>query len=226
MAKNIKNQKVEKIESVGEAVSKTELFFKKYGKTLGYTGFGLIVIAAIIMAVIQFYSRPLKQEAIDQMFTAEQYFRAGDYEKALLGDGNALGFAQIIEDYGSMAGQAVYLYAGICELQNGNAEKALSYLEKYKGKENVLKARSIACMGDAWSMLEDYGKAVDAYVKAAQVEDNIMAATYYFKAGILCEETGNTADALKYYRIIKEEYPDTFEGFEIDKYISRIEIAE
>ena len=113
MAKNVNNPKEEKLETVGEAVSKTEVFFKKNGKNIGYIGAGLVVVAAIIVLIIQFYSKPLKEEAISQTFTAEQYFRAEDYDKALNGDGNSLGFIQIIDEYGAKAGKAVYLYAGI-----------------------------------------------------------------------------------------------------------------
>ena len=146
MAKNINNPNQEKNEKVGEAVSQTEEFFKKNGKKLSYTGVALILVAAIIVLVIQFYSKPMKAEAVSQTFTAEQYFRAEDYDKALNGDGNALGFAQIIDEYGAKAGKAVYLYAGICELQLGNAQEAISYLGKYRTKEPVMKGRALACI--------------------------------------------------------------------------------
>lgn len=220
------NSKVEKIESVGEAVSKTELFFKKYGKALSYTGITLVALAAVIVLVIQFYAKPLKDEAVAQTFVAEQYFRANDYEKALNGDGNSLGFSQIIEEYGAKSGKAVYLYAGICELQLGNAEEGLAYLRKYNGKEPILKGRALACIGDAYSMMEDYRNARHYYVEASKVEDNIFSASYLMKAGIVSEEMGDKAQALTFYKTIKEKYPQTFEGYEIDKYISRIEIAE
>ncbi len=226
MAKNITNPKEEKVETVGEAVSQTEEFFKKNGKTLSYTGVVLIIIAAVIVLVIQFYSKPLKTEAAAQTFPAEQFFRAGDYGKALNGDGNVLGFSQIIEEYGAKAGKAVYLYAGICELQLGNAAEALEYLGKYNGKEPVMKARALACTGDAYSMLEDYDSALRYYLEAAGVEDNALAASYLLKAGIVCEELGRFDDALTHYRVIKDKYPQTYEGREIDKYISRIEVKD
>lgn len=227
MAKNINNNpNEEKIEKVGEAVSHTEEFFKKNGKLFSYIGAGIILAAAIVVLAIQFYFKPLKAEAESQTFTAEQYFRAADYEKALNGDGNALGFAQIIDEYGSKAGKAVYLYAGICELQLGNAQEAINYLSKYNGKEPVLKGRALACTGDAYSMLEDYETALGYYLKAAQTEDNIFAATYLLKAGIICEELGRNEEALEHYRVIKDKYPQSYEGYEIDKYITRIEVKK
>ena len=50
------------------------------------------------------FRKPLIQEALAQSFTAEQHFRADSFALALNGDGNALGFKQIIDEYGNNAG--------------------------------------------------------------------------------------------------------------------------
>lgn len=226
MSKNVKNQKNEPNQGVAEAVSKTDLFFKKYSKVLIYTGSGLVVAAAIVFAILQFYIKPLKKEAVDQSFVAEQYFRAENYETALNGDGNSLGFAQIIDEYGAKGGQSVYFYAGICELQLGNAQGAIDYLKKYKGKDDIISARAQSCIGDAYVSLEDYPNALTHFNKAVSISDNPLAAGYLLKAGLVCEEMGNYAEALKKYEIIKEKYPQTYQGYEIDKYISRIKVNE
>ena len=70
MAKNVNNPKEEKVETVGEAVSRTEVFFKKNGRLIGYIGAGLVVVAAIVVLIIQFYSKPLKDEAVGQTFVS------------------------------------------------------------------------------------------------------------------------------------------------------------
>ena len=51
------------------------------------------------------------------MFKAEQKFAQGNFELALNGDDNTMGFEEIIDTYGSKAGEAVYLYAGASALQ-------------------------------------------------------------------------------------------------------------
>ena len=161
-----------------------------------------------------------------QTFTAEQYFRAGDFEKALNGDGNALGFNQIISEYGNKSGEAVYFYAGVCNLQMGNFAEAISNLKKYNGKDAIISARALACMGDAYAAQNDLSAAVSNYKAAAAAADNILAANYLLKAGIICEEMGKTAEALKLYEEIQNKYPQSPEGYEINKYISRIQIAK
>lgn len=221
MATNVRKEEARP--QVGEAVSKTELFFKKYGNTIVWTGVALIAVLAIVLAAIQFWYKPAVKEAQGQAYAAEQNFAAGEFETALNGDGNSLGFAQIISEYGSKAGKSMYLYAGICELQLKNGEGALSYLNKYSGGDAILSARAECCKGDAYALLENYSKAISCYMKAADIADNSFAASYLLKAGILNEETGNTEAALKCYNRIKDNYPQTYEGFEVDKYISRIQ---
>lgn len=226
MAKNTKHQKHEEIQSVGEVISRTDAFFKKYGKTLTYSIVVIALVVAAIFATIHFYINPLKAEAVDQTFIAEQYFRAADYEKALNGDGNALGFAQIIEDYGTKSGKAVYFYAGVSELHLGNAQNAIDYLLQYDGSDPILLARANACIGDAYVFLDNNQEALAFFLKAANIADNTFAAAYLLKAGIISEELGKKEEALKHYQTIKDKYPQTYEGFEVDKYISRITIAE
>jgi tetratricopeptide (TPR) repeat protein len=220
MAKEIKN---ENAEAVVEAVSKTEKFFEENGKLLLSICVAFIVVCAGIFCWYKFAYQPKVEEAQGQMAVAEQNFRAGNFEVALNGDGNALGFAQILEDYGTKAGESVYFYAGVCELQNGNWEQAISYLEKYSSKDAILAARAAACIGDAYVGLENYSKALGYFEKAAAAADNIFAATYLLKAGVTAEKLGDNAKAVSFYKTIKEEYPQSMEGYDIDKYIGRIE---
>ncbi len=218
-----KKQKNPNAEAVVEALSKTDAFFNKYSKVITYTVLSLLVIAGAAFAYYKFVHEPSQVEAQEQMIQAEKYFSEGNYDAALNGDGNSLGFAELADTYGNKAGASVYLYAGICELANKNYEQAISYLKSYKGKDAILKARALSCIGDAYTGLEDYSEAVKYFEKAAKVEDNIYAAAYLFRAGVTSEKLGNNDAALKYYKEIKDKYPYSMEAYTIDKYISRIE---
>ena len=218
MAKEIKN---ENVEAVVEAVSKTEKFFNENGKVLGGIVAGFAVVAAIVFCWYKFAYQPAVEEAQGQMAVAEENFRAADYELALNGDGNVLGFAQIIDEYGAKAGKAVYFYAGVCELQLGNYELDIDNLKAYKGKDAILKARALACIGDAYVGLENYAEALGYFEKAAAVVNNMYAAGYLLKAGVVAEKLGENAKALGFYETIKDMYPQSMEAYEIDKYIGR-----
>lgn len=220
--KNIQEPEV----NVGEALSKTEKFFETYKKHIIYGSIAIVAVVAAALLYHNFVTLPAQQEAMAQTYTAEQYFRAGEFDKALNGDGNALGFKQIISDYGTKSGESVYFYAGVCNLQLGNFAEAISDLKKYNGEDAVISARALACIGDAYAAQNDFSSALSNYKAAAAKADNMLAANYLLKAGIVCEEMGKPADALKFYEEIKEKYPSSPEGYEIGKYISRIQIAK
>ena len=213
----------ERQERVNETISKTDQFFRDNKKTIYGILIALLVIGLGIVAFYKFYYQPKTKEAAAQMFPAEANFRNGEYDLALNGDGNVLGFSQVIDEFGAKAGKDVYFYAGVCELQMGNYQEAINYLKKYNGKESILKARSIASMGDAYVGLEKYKEALGCFEKAAETSDNIFAATYLLKAGVVCEELGDNDKALSFYKKIKDQYPQSIEGYDIDKYITRIE---
>ena len=219
----LKEKEQEREEKVIETVSKTDQFFRENKKTIYGILIALVVIALALVAYQKFYVQPKSDEATAQMIPAEANFRNGEYELALNGDGNVLGFSQVIDEYGYYAGDAAFFFAGVCELQLGKYEEAISYLNKYNGKDEILKARAIACKGDAFAGLEKYKDAVSCYEKAAKVADNMFAAAYLLKAGVACEELGDNAKALSFYKTIKDQYPQSMEGYDIDKYISRIE---
>ncbi|MCQ2149630.1 MAG: tetratricopeptide repeat protein [Bacteroidales bacterium] len=210
-------------ENIESTVTKAERIYNDNKKSI-WTAAG--VAAVIILAVIgysEFIAKPKAAEAMAQMFPAENSFAEGEFDLALNGDGNTLGFNDIIDQYGARGGKDIYFYAGVCNLRLEQYDEAIAMLKKYKGKDNVLAARAESCIGDAYTGLENYEEALKHFLKAAAKADNVYAATYYLRAGITCEELERKDEALKYYRIIKDKYSDSIEGYEIDKYITRAE---
>lgn len=209
-------------ENLEQTISKTDKFFNENKKTLWSVFIAVVLVAGLTLAYVKFIYQPKLAEAQAQAFSAEASFCEGNFELALNGDGNNLGFVQIIEEYGSKAGKAVYLYAGICELQLGQYESAISYLKKYNGKDELLSARALACQGDALVGLQKYGEAASMFEKAASEADNVFAAQYLVKAGLAYEKLGNKASALKCFETVEDKYPQSIEAYEIQKHIVRV----
>ena len=209
--------------NVEQALSNAEVFLTKHKNTLLYVLLGIIGIAVVVFAYNKLYLESLRQEAQAQMFTAEQYFREDSFDLALNGDGNAWGFKQIMDEYGSKAGKVVYFYTGVCLLQTEQYSEAIEVLKKYNVKDEITTARALACIGDAYVELDNLPEAVTYFLKAANYRNNSYAAKYLMKAGLVYEEMGDTAGALKTYQRVKDDYSQTTEGREIDKYIARLE---
>ena len=210
-------------QNIAEAVSKSELFFQKYGKIVYGCVAAVLLIALAVLAYNRFILQPGKEKAQAEMFKAEQKFSQGNFELALRGDDNTMGFEEIIDTYGSKAGEAVYLYAGASALQIGEFDKAIGYFKKYDGEDKILLSRAQAGIGDAYVGLEDYKNALAAYEKAAATVNNMYAAGYLLKAGQVAEEMGDKDKAVDFYKKIKDQYPQAPEAMDIDKYITRLE---
>ena len=212
--------------TVQEAISKSEEFLSEYKNQIFYVLGGIILLFGIVFGYKKLYQEPKREEAMGQMFLAEQAFRNDAFALALNGDGNLLGFSQIWDEYGSHAGKAIHFYKGICHLQLGEFEEAIKALSKYSSKDFIMQARAYCCMGDAYAGINDLKKALEYYLKAARHHDNLMAAIYLKKAAIIHEETGSPQEAIKLYEELKGKYPQTMEAYEADKYIARLEAAQ
>ena len=209
-------------EVIDAKIAKAQDWLDNNKKYIYYVIGAIVVVALLVLGYSKLIYQPKAAEAMEQAFPAELNFQNNEFELALNGDGNVLGFADVIDTYGKKAGKASYLYAGICELQLGNFQEALGYLKKYNGKEPILAARAKACEGDAYVGLENYSAAVKCYEAAMAKGDNMLAAPYCVKAGLAYEKLGDNAKALECYKTVKDRYPQSVEAYDIDRYISRI----
>jgi len=226
MAKNTKNKQEENLHDVENALTKTEQFIEDHQKLLS------IIIGAIVIIVIgylgygKFYVQPKEKEAKEQMFMAERYFETDSFNLAINGDGNNLGFLDIIDSYGitKSANLAKY-YTGISYLKLGEYEKAIQYLNKFESEDLLVAPVAEGAKGDAYFELGDNDKALSQYKKAYQMSDNeLTTPVYMLKAAGVLEATGKFGGALDIYNELKEKYPNTTEGRSIDKYIARAKI--
>ena len=220
--KNLNDKEAQRQENIEQTVSATEQFYNENKKVIWGVVAAILVIGLGILAYNKFIYQPKCIEAMQQAYPAEMSFQNGEYDLALNGDGNNLGFADIIAEYGTKSGKAVYLYAGLCELHLGNNEEALTYLRKYKTKEPILEARARAAEGDAYTALGDYNAALRSYKAAVAVADNVFAAGYLLKQGSVLEALDRKAEALACYKTIEQDYPQSIEAYEIAKHIARV----
>jgi len=215
----------DRIVAMEEAFSKTEQFIENNQKII------LIVVGAIIVIVLGFfgfkrlYLAPKEKEAQGQMFMAEKYFELDSLNKALNGDGNYLGFLDIIDQYGiTKSADLAHYYAGICYLKKGDFENAIKYLKHFKSNDEMVQPMATGAIGDAYMELNQTDKALDYYLKAADEKKNeLTTPMLLMKAGWVYEDLGKYDQALAIYKRIKNEYPRSEEGNDIDKYIGKME---
>jgi tetratricopeptide (TPR) repeat protein len=212
-----------KIIAVEEALGRTEQFIEKNQKII------LIVLGSIMLIVLgyfgikQFYIKPQEAKAHAEMFYAEKYFELDSLDLALNGDGQHIGFLEVIDNYGiTKASNLAKYYTGIIYLKKGKYDEAISYLKKFDSDDQIIGSMATAAIGDAYMELNDTEKALEYYLKAAdQNKNNFSSPQCLMKAGFVYEEKGDWTNALKTYQRIKKDFFKSQESRDIDKYIAK-----
>lgn len=224
MAKrNVKKEGDERLKSIETTLSKTELFIVNNQKPILIILAVIVVLVLAILGVKKFYMEPREKEAQTSIFRAEQYFEKDDFAKALNGDGNDLGFLDIINDFrGTKIANLAKYYTGICYLNTGDYEQAIHYLKSFKGKDQLVAPMAIGAIGDAYMELGNIAEAAKYYEQAAFSSKNTFTSPMHMlRAGMAYEMNGNYDKAIELYKKIKADYPTSNEAFSIEKYIAR-----
>lgn len=225
MAKK-KKKEAKGFESIEQSLTRSEQFIEKYQKQLTIGFVAIVALVGLYIAYTRWYKAPLEQEALEQMYVAEQYFSADSFQLAINGDGQFPGFLNIVDSYGSTkAGNMAKLYLGISYFETEQYDLAIEYLSDFKSDHPELAPLAYGNIGDAYNEKGDAAKAAEYYEKAAAFDDNILTSpVYYMKAARAYEQVSNYQKALDVYKIIKAEYKETDEGRQIEKYIARAEM--
>ena len=225
MAKENVQKDEERLESIESTLGKTEMFVEENRKPILIAVVAIVLVVMAIFGLRKFVYEPREAEAQTAIFHAEQLFENDDYATALNGDGNNLGFINIIEEYGrTKAGNLARYYAGICYLNTGDFNNAVKYLGEFKGKDQLVKPLATGAMGDAYMELDNAAEAAKCYERAAKESANSFTSPMMLmKAGYAYEMVENYQKALEMYKIIKADYPNSNEGFSIEKNIAYAE---
>ncbi len=213
---------------IEEALSKSEKFIEKNGKVL----LVVVAVAALVVGSIfgydHFYATPRSEEASAKMYEAQIQFERDSFQVALNGiDGVLLGFEDITTEYsGTPEGNVAAHYAGVCKVQLGDFQGALTTLESYEHAGSiagaVLDAQNYGLMGDCHIELGNSEKAIEMYKKAMSTDASV-APLYGQKAAIAMYEAGKASEAIEVLQTIKEQYPRSTQARDADKYINYME---
>lgn len=215
--------------SIQQQDARTENFFEKNQKVITSAIVGIVVLIAGYLVYVNLIQKPKEREAVNAIYMAEIQFEQDSFENALLspGAGN-MGLLDIIDEYsGTPTANLAKYYAGISYLNLGKFEAAISYLKDFKAAGKLTPITKNGAIGDAYSELEQYNQAIEYYKKAGKVGDNNYLTPYYLKKlGMLYEMEGKYKEALAAYQQIQDKYPQSPDGFNIEKFIENAQYGE
>ena len=224
MAKK-ENKMDDQFAKIESTLSRTEQYIENNQKNLMRVVAVAVVIVALFMGYKNFYIAPMEKEAQVDVFMAELYFQKDSFNLALNGDGQYLGFVDIVDEYSlTKVGELANYYAGLCYLHLDEYESAIEYLEDFSSDDIVLSTLALGCIGDAYMELGDTDNALNSYKDATYNSDNeFTKPIYMLKQAMIHEQNGNYDDALSLYNDIKLNFKTSREANGIERYISRAE---
>jgi predicted negative regulator of RcsB-dependent stress response len=222
--KDNKNDLLENPDALAERLGTAENWLERNSKAV-FAIVGVILLAVAGYFGFNYYKKSQDAEAQPQMFQAIYYFEADSLTLALNGDGNNLGFINIIEDYKySAAANLAHFYAGVCYLKQGQYDAAIVYLEDFKGDDLLVQARAYSLIGDAHMEKGEYKDAAKFYDKAANYEPNkYYSPSYLMKAALAYEKLNENDKAKAAYSKIITEFFDSPEYQNAVKLKARLE---
>ncbi len=215
---------LENAEVIQEKLIDVETWLEKNPKT------AIGIVAAILLIVggyfgYRYYLGNQDDIAQKEMFQAIRYFEADSLDLALNGDGNNLGFLQIIEDYGRTdAGNLANYYTGVTYLKQGKFPLAIFHFEDFSSNDLLVQARAYSLMGDAYMEQKDYENAAKYYSKAAGYKPNKeFTPTYLMKAALAYEKLNQNQKAIDAYQTIIDKYWESAELQSAKKFKAKLE---
>lgn len=195
-------------------------------RIVSYVGIG-VVIAVVGWLAYRQYLASQNEECLREMRFAEAFFRQDSFEKAIKGTATALGFEQLVEEYGrTEAGNLCRLYLGIAYLKTGKFEEARAALEAYDAPDSYMGGVATAALAGVYAELKEYKKAAELYEEAAETHDNSQTSpVFLLQAGLSYELAQAWDKAAEMYREILKKYPLAGEASTAQKHLSRVETA-
>jgi len=199
---------------------KAEAFFRKY-RNIILGALAVLVIGVGYLVYRNYQLRQLQDEAAEKMVSAQIWFTTGQDSLALRGDGIYAGFLEIIDEYsGTAAANLSNYYAGNIYLRQEDYQNAIKHIEAYKPKGDLVDANAKLSLGHAYAQSGDADKAAKAYKAATVAANNEIFTPMFLKiAGDYHVAIGSYEEAEKLYTRIRDEYPMSTEGRDIERFI-------
>lgn len=226
MAKKVehKHELLENPEAIKETLIGAETWMEKNPKII------IGIVAVILIGVggffgFKYYTGIQNTEAQKEMFQAIYYFEQDSLEQALNGDGNNLGFINIVEDYGMTdAANLSNYYAGVCYLKQGKFDVARLYLEDFSSSDLLVQARAYSLIGDTYMEENKFEDAANFYNKAANYKSNkFFSPAYLMKEALAYEKLNQNEKAISVYETIISQYAESAEYQNARKYLAKLQ---
>ncbi|MFT5821424.1 MAG: tetratricopeptide (TPR) repeat protein [Crocinitomix sp.] len=224
MAKDKKQTKTQAKADELDQLTSTESFIDKYKKPLIIGAGALVVIVLGIIGYQKFISDPHELESREAYWPAYYEWEQDSIAMAITGSEDFDGMEDIAAEYSGTSGGNIANYTmALAAMDEAQYQDALDYFDECDFDDIIVGSMVLGLKGDCYVELDDYASAADMFEDAASREVNeFTTPMYLLKAGLTYEALDNNDAALTAYEKIKNDWSNSDEAQEIDKYIARV----
>lgn len=228
-----KNQETRtKIDDLNDSLTRAEQKVQDNKKLIMWISIVVAAIIAIVLIVIYAVVRPGQNKSNEQTGQVDNRAFIYEMQQSQLGDSlQTAELKQLVAAYeaaasnGYAGGNRAKLMAAVYSYQLGDYQKALTMLQAYDRKDDVIGATSYALEGDCYVNLDKLSEALDCYDKAiSRCDQNPMLMPYFLmkKASVYRAQKNYQAEADIYQQLL-DEYPQygVENGIDFEKYLER-----
>lgn len=203
------------------------LFYEEYRSVAQGIGVGLVVLLLAVPGYL-YYQQQQQEVANEKLGQILPVYEQQNYQRALEGSGEQAGLVAIAREYsGTEAGNLAAFYAGNALYQRGEYDRALSYFQQFEKARTFIGASAYAAQAAIQENKGNFARAGALYEQAADQYDNkLTAPRYLLSAGQAYEEAGQYADAVTLYERIQEDYPESSQASEAERYHARAKVRQ
>jgi predicted negative regulator of RcsB-dependent stress response len=244
MAKQSEKNMMSQLAESSEELSAAGSFFENNKRPIQMIG---IVLSLLLVGYLgfQIYQsqvvEPEKQAAREATFMEETLFDQMATQFGFSADSTALvlhggvwngnkmsGVLKAIKKYdGTQTADRMRYIAGACYLHIGKFDSAIIHLKAFDAHgSKQIDSRRYTMLGNAYAEKKQTKEAMDAYVKAYDVNANdaMFAPEALFVCGRYAAATNNTKAAVDYFKKLKTEFPNSSNVLngEVDKRLAML----
>lgn len=190
-------------------------------------GVGLL---ALVLAVpgYMYYHQQQEQQANQMLGQILPTYEQGNFDQALNGTAQQAGLLTIADEYGGTdAGNLAAFYAGSALYQQEQYDRALEYYQQFDKSNDFIGASAYAAEASIYESRGELEQAAQRYEQAAsQYQNKLTAPRYLLEAGQAYEDAGNYAEAERVYQKVKDDYPDSNQASEVERYLARVQARQ
>ncbi len=214
-------------ESMQDSIGNIQNYIDNNKQTVLIAGGIVVVIGIALIYVFTQYMPAQNLKAQKAIYMADFAFAKDSFDLALNGRTTGVpfkGYAQVANDFGwTKTGKLANYSAGVCCLHLKKFDEAKKYFEKCSPDDPIIGAIRLNDLGDAYAETGSFDDAIKYYEKAANYSKNQAYTPYFlFKTGLAYEHQNKNDEAKKCFEKVKNEYPNSDEGRDIEKYIARV----